>query len=195
MAHLTVIQMNRKTDITIFKRIKKGDESAFEELFRKYFTGLCIYAREFVKKNEVAEEIVEDVFCKIWEKRKSLEVTVSLKSYLYRSVYNTSLNYLKSEKHHMKNQDNLADNFENMLPISTPGDITSSSLLSEELEMKIEQAINSLPEKSQIIFRLSRFEGLKYSEIAEKLNLSVKTVETQISRVLKKLRVQLKDYL
>ena len=195
MAHLTVIQMTRKTDIAIFKRIKKGDESAFEELFRKYFTGLCIYACEFVKKNEVAEEIVEDVFCKIWEKRKSLEVTVSLKSYLYRSVYNTSLNYLKSEKHHMKNQDNLADNFENMLPISTPGDITSSSLLSEELEMKIEQAINSLPEKSQIIFRLSRFEGLKYSEIAEKLNLSVKTVETQISRVLKKLRVQLKDYL
>ena len=195
MAHLTVIQMTRKTDIAIFKRIKKGDESAFEELFRKYFTGLCIYACEFVKRNEVAEEIVEDVFCKIWEKRKSLEVTVSLKSYLYRSVYNTSLNYLKSEKHHMKNQDNLADNFENMLPISTPGDITSSSLLSEELEMKIEQAINSLPEKSQIIFRLSRFEGLKYSEIAEKLNLSVKTVETQISRVLKKLRVQLKDYL
>ena len=195
MAHLTVIQMTRKTDIAIFKRIKKGDESAFEELFRKYFTGLCIYACEFVKRNEVAEEIVEDVFCKIWEKRKSLEVTVSLKSYLYRSVYNTSLNYLKSEKHHMKNQDNLADNFENMLPISTPGDITSSSLLSEELEMKIEQAINSLPEKSQIIFRLSRFEGLKYSEIAERLNLSVKTVETQISRVLTKLRIQLKDYL
>ena len=95
----------------------------------------------------------------------------------------------------MKNQDNLADNFENMLPISTPGDITSSSLLSEELEMKIEQAINSLPEKSQEIFRLSRFEGLKYSEIAERLNLSVKTVETQISRVLTKLRIQLKDYL
>ena len=93
------------------------------------------------------------------------------------------------------NQDNLADNFENMLPISTPGDITSSSLLSEELEMKIEQAINSLPEKSQVIFRLSRFEGLKYSEIAERLNLSVKTVETQISRALTKLRVQLKDYL
>lgn len=195
MTNLTVIQMARKTDIAIFRRIKKGDESAFEELFRKYYTGLCIYACEFVKKNEVAEEIVEDVFCKIWEKRKSLEVTVSLKSYLYRSVYNTSLNYLKSEKHHLKNQDNLADNFENMLPLSTPGDITSSSLLSEELEMKIEQAINSLPEKSQIIFRLSRFEGLKYSEIAERLNLSVKTVETQISRVLTKLRIQLKDYL
>ena len=90
--------MRNYSDQILFKKIKLGNEIAFKKLFDKYYYQLCMYARTIVKKNECAEEVVEDVFCKIWQKKDQIEIRVSLKTYLFKSVYNTSLNFLKSEK-------------------------------------------------------------------------------------------------
>lgn len=187
--------MDKNKDISLFQSIKNGDEIAFEKLFQQYYYQLCVYAREFVKKNELAEEVVEDVFCKIWKKKATIEIKLSVKSYLYKAVYHTSLNYLESENKHSKSNKELSGDFENHKDISTTEDFSSLNLISQELEQKIKAGIESLPDQCKMIFKMSRFEGLKYIEIASKLSLSIKTVETQMSRALTKLRKHLKEYL
>ena len=187
--------MKDNSDILLFKEVQSGNEVAFEHLFRKYYYQLCVYAREYVKKNEIAEEVVEDVFCKVWEKKSEIEINTSLKSYLYRSVSNSSINYIKSKQNNSRHNSEFIEIYENRIEISTSLDFTSDNLLTEELQEKIKIGIELLPEQCKVIFKMSRFENLKYIEIAEKLNISIKTVETQISRALTKMRLHLKDYL
>lgn len=158
----------------LLQKIKNNDNFAFDEIFRQYYKQLCYFSFKIVQNNDIAEEIVQDLFVHLWEKRKDLNINTSLKSYLYRSVHNNSVRQFKKEKLHESLEDyhNKPESF-------------SSAIEQAETENYIYNTIEKLPEQCRKIFKMSRFEDLKYREIAEKLNLSIKTVETQMSRALK----------
>ncbi len=177
------------TEQEIVGAIRQGNERIFEVIFRKYYQSLCNYANSMLKELDEAEEIVQNLFSGIWEKRTDLEINVSLKSYLYRAVHNHCLNRIK----HLKirgEYEQYANNY-----FESSYESVSQAVMKNELEMKIEEAIEKLPEQCRIIFRLSRFEELKYHEIAEQLGISPKTVENQVGKALKILRVELAEYL
>ncbi|AFK04492.1 RNA polymerase, sigma-24 subunit, ECF subfamily [Emticicia oligotrophica DSM 17448] len=173
----------------IISAIKEGDENVFEHVFRKYYQTLCTYANSMLKEIEEAEEIVQNLFLSIWEKREDLEISISFKSYLYRAVHNHCLNRIKHLKVREDHQQYAVNYYE------ASYESVSQTVIKNELEFKIEEAIKKLPEQCQLIFRMSRFEELKYHEIAEQLNLSPKTVENQIGKALKILRLELAEYL
>lgn len=173
----------------IIGAIREGNERIFEEIFRKYYQSLCNYANSILKEMDEAEEVVQNLFLSIWEKRSDLEISVSLKSYLYRAVHNHCLNRIK----HLKVREEYQQYAVNFYDASYES--VSQTVMKNELEIKIEEAIKKLPEQCRLIFRMSRFEELKYHEIAEQLELSPKTVENQIGKALKILRVELAEYL
>lgn len=179
--------MDRQEEAVLFEKIKKGDEKAFEKLFHCYYSHLCLFAEHYVQNQAEAEEIVQDTFVGIWEKKKKISVTTSVKNYLFRSVKNNCLNFLKHNQ--IKNQ--YAEKFIAETSETEPDD---DSFIESDLFQKIEECINSLPEKRREVFRLSREEGLKYREIAEKLNISVKTVETHMGLAIKTLRDKLSQF-
>lgn len=166
---------------------KTLDKAAFEELFRSYFTPLCSFAQKFVNDTDEAKDIVHNVFINLWNKRKEVDLETSLKSYLFQGVHNRSLNFIRDNK--------------KMVQFDAPqseGELSQylesrDHLESSEAESRINRALDDLPEKCKEIFLMNRFDGLKYREIAEKLNISIKTVETQMSRALKSLREKLSD--
>jgi RNA polymerase sigma-70 factor (family 1) len=169
--------------------ISKGDKAAFEQAFRVYYQSLCNYAVPLIKDKDEAEEVVQNVFFNIWRKRGALQINSSLKSYLYRSVHNDCLNKLK----HVKVKTLYAEDYRK----TAGGGFNSAAdtLEAKELGLKINSAIDALPEQCGNVFRLSRFENLRYAEIAAQLEISVKTVENHMGKALKILREQLKDYL
>ncbi|MEN8204259.1 MAG: RNA polymerase sigma-70 factor [Bacteroidota bacterium] len=174
--------------MTIEKKLIPGgklDHSYFEELFRTYFTPLMLFARKTLVDEDDAREVVHKVFIALWEKREAVDLSTSLKSYLFTSVHNRSLNVLRDRK-------KFSD--EELPDVAGDWDV-SAQIESMELEEKIRDAIQSLPEKCRRIFELNRFDGLKYSEIAQELDISVKTVENQMSKALKILREKLIHYL
>ena len=173
----------------IIGAIREGNERIFEEIFRKYYQSLCNYANSILKEMDEAEEVVQNLFLSIWEKRNDLEINISLKSYLYRAVHNHCLNRIK----HLKVREEYQQYAVNFYDASYES--VSQTVMKNELETKIEEAIRKLPEQCRLIFRMSRFEELKYHEIAEQLELSPKTVENQIGKALKILRVELAEYL
>jgi RNA polymerase sigma-70 factor (family 1) len=177
------------TDPEIVNAIRRGDEAAFEKTFRKYYERLCHYATSLLKEEDEAEEIVQTVFLTIWEKREDLEITLSLKSYLYRAVHNHCLNRFKHatvrEAHREYTQHFIPQSYESVTEV----------IHANELQDRIEAAVSTLPEQCQLAFRMSRFQELKYQEIADQLGISVKTVENQIGKALKILRNALADYL
>jgi len=157
--------------------------------FKTYYQSLCNYAFSFIQDRDEAEEIVQSAFLSVWEKRETLDIRTSLKSYLYTMVRNTSLNVIKHEKIKQKYVG------EALAVEDRSYEGVSQKILSSELEDKIQQAMASLPEQCRLVFKMSRFEELKYSEIADQLQISVKTVENQMGKALKIMREQLKDYL
>ena len=161
----------------------------YEEMFRTYFSSLYYFARKYIPDPDTSKEIVHKVFVSIWENRNDFDFEKPAKSYLFTSVYNRCMNHLRDRKKFIAH-DNLedADNF-------SENTIHSDHLEAAELESRIWQIINQLPEKCKEIFILNRFEGKKYQEIADQLDISVKTVETQMSKALKTLREHLADYL
>ncbi len=169
--------------------IRQGNERVFEVIFRKYYQSLCNYANSMLREIDEAEEVVQNLFSGIWEKRTELEISISLKSYLYRAVHNHCLNRIKHLKIREEYQQYGNSYYESSY------ESVSQSVMKNELERKIEEAIDKLPEQCRLIFRLSRFEELKYHEIAEQLGISPKTVENQIGKALKILRVELAEYL
>ena len=180
----------------IHDRLEDGDIKAFEILYNEQYTSLCHFAQRFVFDLDTAREIVQDVFVRIWEKRTSLPVEISLKTYLYTSVRNKCLDYLKHlnveyefEKKRIKEILEPGNNSFNTIDDPLDG------LITKELENAIKEAIENLPEKCREIFELSRFKGLKYREIAEELSISVKTVETQMSRAIEALKKKLSNHL
>lgn len=177
------------TEQEIVGAIRQGNERIFEVVFRKYYQSLCNYANSMLKELDEAEEIVQNLFSGIWEKRTDLEINVSLKSYLYRAVHNHCLNRIKHLKIREEYQQ-YADNY-----YETSYESVNQIVIKNELERKIHEAIDKLPEQCRLIFRLSRFEELKYHEIAEQLGISPKTVENQVGKALKILRTELAEYL
>ncbi len=161
----------------------------FELLFREHFTGLCYFARKYTGDLDSAKEIVHGVFIRIWENRSDFEWDKPAKSYLFTSVYNRSLNYLRDHKKFISHGEATAQN------LVVDESVFTDNVETAELENHIQKALRKLPEKCREIFELSRFESKKYTEIAEHLNISVKTVETQMSKALHLLRIELKDYL
>lgn len=165
------------------------DDQAFEQLFKSHFKALHSYALAILKDEDTAEEIVQQMFLKFWEKRELLNIQSSVKAYLYKCVYHDSLNFLKHEKIKTKYQDFAS------YTMNDHQEPASSKVEMTELEYRIAQALNELPEQCRTIFQLSRFEELKYREIAEQLGLSVKTIENQMGKALKIMRLKLADFL
>jgi RNA polymerase sigma-70 factor (ECF subfamily) len=179
--------MTQEEEKTVFGKIRNNDEAAFKLIFNSYYSSLCHYALQFINDREHSEEVVQELFVKIWEKRETLNVEISLRHYLFRSVRNQCLNLLQHEKIRKLHAEKLKDA---LLSEDAPGDY----FISQEMILKIEESVNSLPEKRREIFRLSREEGLKYREIAEKLHISIKTVEIQMGLALKSLREKLRVF-
>lgn len=173
----------------IGQKIRSGDESAFEQLFRQQYRGMVGYASKYLYDVDEAEEIVQEVFFNYWNKRKSLEITGSIEAYLFRAVRNSCLNYLKHQQ--VKNQYVQAQE----KPLQEEESRTSDRVVELELQQKIDDCIEQLPPERQRIFKLSRYEGLKYKEIADQMGLSVKTIENQMGKALKFLRENLTEYL
>jgi RNA polymerase sigma-70 factor (ECF subfamily) len=165
------------------------EEAAFEEMFRLHFRRLYAYAITIVKEEVTAEEIVHNVFYKIWEKKGGIDIQTSVTAYLYRAVYNDSLNYLKHKK--VK----LAYAAHAVMQTKEESHSATSKIQLSELQQKLDAALSELPEQCRTIFQMSRFEDLKYAEIAGRLGISVKTVENQMGKALKILRTKLADYL
>ena len=179
----------RDIEKNIFEKVKKGDIKSFELLFRKYYTILCNYAYKIHKDMDTAEEIVQDLFFNIWEKRHSLTIESSVKSYLFKSTYNRSMLLMRHKSVKTRYEKYLKDN--NGLTESD----ASEEIVVEELARVIDRTLEELPERSRKIFSLSRFEGLKYQEIAKRLSLSVKTIESNMGKALKLFRKNIKAYL
>jgi RNA polymerase sigma-70 factor (ECF subfamily) len=178
--------MNQLEEKTLFNNIKQGDEIAFEQLFKTYYSHLCLFATKILADNNSAEEIVQDFFVKLWEKRKEIFIDSSLKNYLFRSVKNLCLNHIKHNHIKIQHAKRVISEAET--------NQYNDNFIEINLIQEIEESIESLPEKRREIFRLSREEGLKYREIAEKLNISIKTVEAQMGLAIKSLREKLKKY-
>lgn len=165
------------------------DDAAFEQLFKAHFKALFAYASLMLHQDSHAEEIVQGMFLKLWEKRGNLDVQTSVKAYLYKCVHNDCLNYINHKKIQLKYQDHAA------FTMNGRAGKTSDKIELDELQMRLNEALNELPEQCRTIFQMSRFEELKYREIADQLGLSVKTIENQMGKALKILRIKLVDFL
>jgi RNA polymerase sigma-70 factor (ECF subfamily) len=165
------------------------DDDAFEVLFKAHFKALHSYASVMLYYDSHAEEIVQNMFVRLWERRDLLDVQTSVKAYLYKCVHNDCLNYIKHKKIKARYQDHAA------FTMNDQAERTSDKLVLGELQNRLQAAMNELPEQCRTIFQMSRFEELKYREIAEELGLSVKTVESQMGKALRILRVKLVDFL
>jgi len=175
-------------DQQLINGLELGDPKAFEELFFKYYTPLVVFALRMVSDEDMARELVQDIFVSFYEKRGSLNIHTSLKSHLYQSVRNRCLNYIKRDKlvrgHHQiifdQNKDNEA--------------VSDRSMEEVELEQQLLLIINDLPDKCREVFELSRFDGKSNQEIADQMSISKRTVETQISKALKIVREKITKF-
>lgn len=176
-----------KEDLLI-QRLIVGDQTAFELLFRYYYPGLIVFASQIVLDTDTAEEIVEDFFVNLWSKRGEIRKKDSLKSYFFTCVKNRALNYLKKER--------ISKNVIADLKYLIESDriYQPDIFFDSELRKQIKTAFEKLQPRTNEVFILSRFKGLSNDDIAEQLNISKRTVETQISKALKILREELKDY-
>lgn len=159
-------------------------EENFSYLFDKYYSELCFFVNKYLGDMDLSRSIVQDVYVKIWMKRSKISPTSSIKSYLYNSARNTALDHLRTSHRNTE----MSETIENSLHSPFRDRIEEA-----ELNDRINRSINALPEKCREVFVLCRFEELKYSQIAERLNISVKTVEMQMGIALKKLRHQLSE--
>ena len=174
-------------DTEIIRRIRQGDVGQFESLFRSSYVSLVRYARTLMKDQDTSEEIVQDLFFRLWQNKEKINIESSLNGYLFRSVHNRCLHYIDHNRvvqHH-------AEEMSYLSPESpeSPSDV----LHYKELQAKIAAILERLPERCGKIFYMNRFEGLKYTEIAEKLSVSIKTVESNMGRALKEFRKELTE--
>lgn len=168
-----------------FNRMEVLDKDSFEKLFRSFFPPLMVFAKKILVDEDDAREVVQQVFISVWEKRQEIDLSTSLKTYLFTAVHNRSLNVIRDRK-----------KFSSVDVPDVAGEWDVSSVIeSMELEERIMEVVRSLPEKCREVFEMNRFDGLKYSEIAVRLNISVKTVENQMSKALKILREKLSKFM
>ena len=179
--------LDRPAEAITITRIRTRAD--FEQLFRSHYSTLCSYANNFLKDTDGAEEIVQEVMFKLWINRESVVFDTSPRSYLFRSVRNSCLNLLK----HMNVRDEYRAARE--AQVQDWQRSQEDEMIVTELEQKIRDAVDKLPVERRKVFVMSRYDGLTYAEIAARLNISVKTVENQMSSALRTLREELADYL
>lgn len=179
--------MTEEHDILIYG-LKQGNREVFDQIFRCYYTSLAHYCMKFVSDKDKSEEIVQDVFVKLWLKHETVVINNSLKSYLFKATQNLAFNYIRNAKHTIILQD--ADIFS----AEGTSDDPSISLEENDLKDKIQKIIQLMPTKRREVFLLSRTNGLRNAEIARRLNISVKTVETHMSKALNQLRKALQKH-
>jgi RNA polymerase sigma-70 factor, ECF subfamily len=173
----------------VLAKLQNGDHNAFETIFKAMYAPLCSYARLHLSDSDEAEEIVQTILIKLWEKRKTLDIKTNLNAYLYAAVKNHCLNQFKHQK---VRKDHAAHHLH---VVKNHASTTDELLSSKEIQIRIDLAVGSLPDQCRNVFVLSREHEMKYSEIAEKLGISIKTVEAHMGKALKILRDNLKDYL
>lgn len=184
----------KATDKNLWHKVRKKDKGAFEKLYKCYFSALCLYGHSIVLHEELVKEIVNDVFLNLWNKSEGIDIKSGIKPYLYRCVHNSCIDYLKSNKGIRQNKMTIIS--EKVKELTDQDEEYIIEMLSyRDVERDVMKGIDQLPTHCKEIFLLSRFELLTYYEISEKLNISVNTVKTQISRALDSLRNSLKKYL
>ena len=170
------------------EKMKAGDRESFNQIFRRYYSPLVRFCIRFVADADDAAEIVQDLFVKLWANREKLSFNTSFESYMLTSVRNSAFTFINKERSHAE---------ANLRIYSDDSDANdpSETLQSNNLEESYRRVLKTMPEKRREVFLASRFDGLKYTEIAEKLGISQKTVEAQMSAAIKQLREGLKEYL
>ncbi|MBS1582274.1 MAG: RNA polymerase sigma-70 factor [Bacteroidetes bacterium] len=168
------------------QRIIAGDRQAFEQAFRTHYRPLCAFAGKYVKDGDQAEDLVQDLFFRLWQDRERMAITTSLKAYLFTAVRNRCLNAVQAMGRMRPLDEDLHDQVEEGARAEEEHTARSA---------RVQAAIEALPEERRKVFKLSRYEGLKYQEIAQRLGISVKTVENQMGKALKTLREELADLL
>ena len=180
-------QIRRVQQYQVTTPARLSADKAFEQLYKSSFRGLCAYAFTIIKNEATAEEIVQQVFFTIWDKKERFDFESPLTSYLYRSVHNASLNHIKHQKIREVAGPYIASHWQQH------GEPADKRTIHSEMENRLRKALNELPAQCRIIFQLSRFECLKYHEIAAELGLSAKTVENQMGKALRLMRSKLAD--
>nr|WP_221658383.1 RNA polymerase sigma-70 factor [Bacteroides salyersiae] len=184
------------TDNNVMIYLKEGNEYAFRFVFDKYYDFLCMIADSYLRDEYISETIVGDIIYNLWEIRDNIDIKYSLRSYLVRSVKNRCINYLQQEYIQREisiNQYEDKTAIEELFFIENKHPL--ESLLEQELENKINSVINELSPECRAVFKMSRFDGMKYEEIASELHISVNTVKYHMKNALGKLRLELKDYI
>ncbi len=174
--------------------IKKGNKVEFEKVYDDFSGMLYAICFQYVSDRHVSENIVQDSFVRLWEARENLLPATNIRNFLYTITRNLCLNYLRNQRTFWKHLDQLKS-LEYDYAIGSLMRLSENFLEFEELQAKVEQAVENLPENLKVVFKMSRFDELKYGEIAEQLHIGEKAVEARISKALKILRHELKDYL
>ena len=175
--------------------IQLGNKSTFDHLFRSYYSGLCSYANSYLKSADISEEIVQEVFVKLWEKHNIISIHTSIRAYLYQSVFNSCINHIKGIQASGFKHVNLEDNSIRHELISMDlADSVFSKLFSDNAEKDLESAIGGLPDQCREIFKMCRLDNLSYGEIASLLKISKSTVKTQMSRAMSRIMKQMEKY-
>lgn len=177
----------------IVKKIQAGDIKTFQMFFESNYIQFYIYCRKYISDPDDAKDVLQNIFLHVWEKRESLTIHTSLQSYMYRIIHNESLNFIRNRRSLSFSELDIDDSF--YVDKCTEDKEPDAEIMFRELELVTEEAIEKLPDQCRYIFKLSRVDGKKNKEIAEELDLSVRTVETQIYRALKLLKERLKEYI
>lgn len=177
-------------ELLLLAKVKEGDIKAFEEIFRRYYASLCWYAAGITGSMESAEEIVEELFYVLWKDRGQLKVLRSAKSYLYRAVRNEAVQYCEYRKLRERYRKAVREN-----PEKETSSDPHRQMEYEELQALIRHTLDKMPARRRRIFEMHRMQGKKYAEIASSLSLSVKTVEAEMTKALRALRVAIKHYI
>jgi RNA polymerase sigma-70 factor, ECF subfamily len=184
------------SNIAMAKGIRSGDRIVFERLFRLYYTPLTSYARFILKNPVIAEEMVQEVFLKLWENHTAITIGISVKAYLYRAVHNHCVNFIKNSRVNARlSEEAIREmSYHADLALQNFSEELLDKLAATELEVYLNDVIEKLPSQCREIFLLNRQEDLSYSQIAIKLGLSINTVKTQIMRALERLRKAHKNF-
>lgn len=175
---------------SIWERIRGGDLKSFELLFNTYHQGLLNFAADLTRNKEDAEELIMDLFTSLWEDRESIHIKTNLKAYLYRSIHNRCINFLKKSITERRKSDAVVSEFTmaNQLLNIGKEEFALENLITMELEKEVEAAISTLPGQCREVFHLSRYEQMKIKDIASTLQVTESTVKTQLIRAVDKLR-------
>lgn len=176
-------------DNYILTLLKEDNQKSIDLLFEGYYNYLCNVVNRVINDADYAEDIVQEIFTDIWRKRESIDIKISLRAYLRRAAVNRSLNHIRKQK--------MKFDVDEDAVVELPSEDINGQMGMErdELEKRIHECIDGLPPKCKIVFGMSRFENMSYQEIANALDISVKTVENQISKALKILRSAVQPYL